>query len=97
MAACAADGLSVTGDDALLAIVTMFHANAWGLVYAALIAGADLVMPARFLHAEPLVRLLARERPTIAGAMQPTWQDPLPNPGAHPATDHPPLALPPSS
>jgi len=64
MAACAADGLRVTGDDAILAIVPMFHANAWGLVYAALMAGADLVMPERFLQAEPLVRLISSERPT---------------------------------
>ena len=54
MAACAADGLRVGCDDRILAIVPMFHANAWGLVYAALMAGADLLMPDRFLQAEPL-------------------------------------------
>jgi fatty-acyl-CoA synthase len=77
MAACAADGLSVTGDDAILAIVPMFHANAWGLVYAALMAGADLVMPERFLQAEPLVQLISSERPTIAGAVPTIWSDVL--------------------
>lgn len=77
MAACAADGLRVTGDDAILAIVPMFHANAWGLVYAALMAGADLVMPERFLQAEPLVRLISSERPTIAGAVPTIWSDVL--------------------
>jgi len=38
MAACAADGLRVSSDDRVLAIVPMFHANAWGLVYAAFLA-----------------------------------------------------------
>ena len=40
--------------DRLLAVVPMFHANAWGLPYAAMLTGASLVMPDRFLQAEPL-------------------------------------------
>ena len=32
----------------------MFHANAWGLPYGAALAGADLILPDRFLDAEPL-------------------------------------------
>ncbi len=87
MAACAADGLSVTGDDAILAIVPMFHANAWGLVYAALMAGADLVMPERFLQAEPLVRLISSERPTIAGAVPTIWSDVLNHLDSNPGHD----------
>ena len=55
----------------------MFHANAWGLVYAALMSGADLLMPERFLQAEPLVRLIDAERPTIAGAVPTIWNDVL--------------------
>jgi fatty-acyl-CoA synthase len=51
----------------------MFHANAWGLAYAALLAGADLIMPDRFLQPEPLVRLIEAERPTIAGAVPTIW------------------------
>jgi fatty-acyl-CoA synthase len=77
MAACAADGLRVSCDDSILAIVPMFHANAWGLVYAAFMAGADLLMPERFLQAEPLVKLIGSERPTIAGAVPTIWNDVL--------------------
>ncbi len=40
-------------------IVPMFHANAWGLPYAGWMVGADLVMPERFLQAEPLCRMIA--------------------------------------
>ena len=77
MAACAADGLCVTSEDRILAIVPMFHANAWGLIYAAFMAGADLLMPERFLQAEPLVRLIDAEKPTIAGAVPTIWSDVL--------------------
>ena len=31
--------------DRILLVVPQFHANAWGLAYAALLSGADLVMP----------------------------------------------------
>ena len=40
-----------TRDDRMLPIVPMFHANAWGLPYAAFMAGASLVMPDRLLQA----------------------------------------------
>jgi fatty-acyl-CoA synthase len=53
----------------------MFHANAWGLPYAAWLAGADFVMPARFLQAEPLAKLIEAERPTVAGAVPTIWSD----------------------
>ncbi len=47
----------------------MFHANAWGIPHAAALAGADLVMPDRFLQAEPLAKLIESERPTIMGCV----------------------------
>jgi fatty-acyl-CoA synthase len=31
----------------------MFHANAWGQPYAAVMAGADLLMPDMYLRANP--------------------------------------------
>ena len=44
--------------DRVLPIVPMFHANAWGLAYAALMSGASLCMPDRWLQAEPLCRFM---------------------------------------
>ena len=61
--------------DRVLLIVPMFHANAWGLPYAAWQVGADLVLPGRFLQAAPLARLIASEKPTIAGAVPTIWND----------------------
>ena len=74
-------------DDRILAIVPMFHANAWGLVYAALMAGADLLMPDRFLQAEPLVRLIDAQKPTVAGAVPTIWNDVLNFVEANPSYD----------
>jgi fatty-acyl-CoA synthase len=63
--------------DQALMIVPMFHANAWGMPYAAYMAGADLLMPGRFLAAEKLVALMAEERPTFAAAVPTIWNDVL--------------------
>jgi fatty-acyl-CoA synthase len=61
----------------VLPVVPMFHANAWGLPYAAIMAGADLLMPDRFLQAEPLVKAIESERPTVSGAVPTIWGDVL--------------------
>lgn len=70
-----AAGLSF--EDRVLPIVPMFHANAWGLAYSALMAGASLCMPDRWLQAEPLVRFIRESRPTVSGAVPTVWNDVL--------------------
>lgn len=72
---CMADSLAVSARDRILPVVPMFHANAWGLAHAAALAGADLVMPGRFLQAEPLARLIEEEKVTLAGAVPTIWLD----------------------
>ena len=62
MAVAMGDAIGLTPYDRILPIVPMFHANAWGLPYAALMVGAALVMPDRFLQAEPLRRMIADEQ-----------------------------------
>ena len=69
--------VGLTWTDRVLPIVPMFHANAWGLAYAALMTGASLVMPDRWLQAEPLCRFMRDERPTISGAVPTVWNDVL--------------------
>jgi fatty-acyl-CoA synthase len=73
MGVCLGNTLGVCERDRVLPVVPMFHANAWGLPYAAVLSGADLVMPDRFLQPEPLVRLIEAERPTLAGAVPTIW------------------------
>ncbi len=77
MATCTANGIGVGASDSLLPIVPMFHANAWGLPYAALMAGADLVLPDRHLDARSLIGMVENLRPTVAGAVPTIWNDVL--------------------
>src|SRR5215469_1511384 len=84
LAACSASTFGLTERDRILLIVPMFHANAWGLPYAGWLAGADLIMPDRFLQAEPLCRLIAAERPTFSGAVPTIWNDILHYSDSHP-------------
>jgi len=71
--------------DRLLAVVPMFHANAWGLPYAALMVGASLVMPDRFLQAEPLATMIAAEKVTNGAAVPTIWTDLLRHLDEHPS------------
>jgi fatty-acyl-CoA synthase len=77
MGACLGSTFGLSERDRVLPVVPMFHAMAWGLAYAALMSGAGLVMPDRFLQAAPLVRLIEAERPTVAGAVPTIWSDVL--------------------
>ena len=70
-----ADNLALSRRDRALVIVPMFHVNAWGIPYAAAMAGADLLMPDRFLQAEPLARAIVSERPTVAGCVPTIFAD----------------------
>src|SRR5258708_12399732 len=40
------DGNGLSRNDRVLAVVPMFHANAWGLPYGAALAGSSLILPA---------------------------------------------------
>ena len=53
--------------DTVLPVVPMFHANAWGMPFAAMMVGAKLVMPGPHLDPASLVDLFQRERVTITG------------------------------
>jgi fatty-acyl-CoA synthase len=75
MAVCTGNAFALSAADRVLPVVPMFHANAWGLPYAALMAGASLVMPDRFLQAEHLARIIEDERPTLSGAVPTIWND----------------------
>jgi fatty-acyl-CoA synthase len=68
-------GVPYTWNDRVLPIVPMFHAMAWGAPYSAWMAGADILMPNRYLQAEPLARYIAEERPTTTCAVPTIWSD----------------------
>jgi len=77
LAVSTGNGAGLDFHDRVLPIVPMFHANAWGLAYAAVMTGASLCMPDRWLQAEPLVRFIQESRPTVSGAVPTVWNDVL--------------------
>jgi len=81
---CATNGMALSDADKTLAIVPMFHAMSWGLPHAALMTGASMVMPDRFLQPEPIAQILATLKPTFAAAVPTIWQGLLQYLDAHP-------------
>jgi fatty-acyl-CoA synthase len=73
MGACLPNAFAISERDRVLPVVPMFHANAWGLAYAALLSGADLILPDQYLQPAALVRLIAAERVTLAGGVPTIW------------------------
>jgi fatty-acyl-CoA synthase len=68
----------VRESDRLLPVVPMFHANAWGLPYAAFMAGASLVMPGPDLSPAGLLQLMQDEKVTLAAGVPTIWMGMVP-------------------
>jgi fatty-acyl-CoA synthase len=83
----AKDGTGISRADRILAVVPMFHVNAWGLPYGAALAGADLILPDRHLQPEPLAALIANERPTLMGCVPTIFAGLLAYADEHPEVD----------
>src|SRR5690242_2677859 len=60
-------------DDTVLAIVPMFHVNAWGLPFTCAMLGARQVLPGLRLDARSLLELMTSENVTIAGGVPTIW------------------------
>jgi fatty-acyl-CoA synthase len=74
MAVCSANALAISERDRVLPFVPQFHANAWGLPYAALMNGADLVMPDRFMTPSAICELIGAEKVTVGAGVPTIWQ-----------------------
>ena len=70
---CMADTAAISEHDTVLPVVPMFHANAWGLPYAAICVGSKLVFPGPHLDPTNLLDLMATEKVTIAGGVPTIW------------------------
>ncbi|MBI5515792.1 MAG: long-chain fatty acid--CoA ligase [Deltaproteobacteria bacterium] len=73
MALCMRDCVGVSEEDTVLPVVPMFHASAWGMPYAAVLAGAKLVFPGPHLDPTSLLDLMAGERATLAAGVPTIW------------------------
>jgi fatty-acyl-CoA synthase len=68
-----ADATGLTRDDIVLLAVPMFHANGWGMPFAAPAVGARVVLPGRHTDGASLTRLMREERVTFAVGVQTVW------------------------
>ena len=75
LAVLGADAVGLRSVDRALVVVPMFHVNAWGIPHAAALASATLVMPGRFVQAEPIARLIAAERCSVMVAVPTIYLD----------------------
>ena len=78
-----ADSVGLVEDDVVLPIVPMFHANAWGIPYAAIFSGADLVLPGSEPRPELLVELLLAYEVSVTACVATVWRDMLPHARGH--------------
>jgi fatty-acyl-CoA synthase len=63
------DSFSISGSDTILPAMSMFHANAWGMPYAAVMNGSKLVLPGPNLGPELILDLLSTESVILTGAV----------------------------
>jgi fatty-acyl-CoA synthase len=73
MAICMADVMGLAQKDVVLPVVPMFHANAWGLPFACMCAGAKTIFPGPHLDAKSILELMSTERVTMAGGVPTIW------------------------
>ncbi len=69
----AADAVGASVRDSILLVVPMFHANAWGLPFAAAGVGAKLVLPGMKMDGENLLALMLDEGATFAAGIPTVW------------------------
>ena len=68
-----ADVAGLTGADTVLAVVPMFHANAWGLPFSVPAVGGKLVLPGRHADGKSLAQLIRDEGVTVAVGVPTVW------------------------
>ncbi|MEP6954683.1 MAG: long-chain fatty acid--CoA ligase [Solirubrobacteraceae bacterium] len=69
-----ADSLGVRERDSVMAVVPMFHANAWGLPYAATFAGARQVFPGPRMTPADIAQTIVEHGVTFTAGVPTIWQ-----------------------
>ena len=68
------DAMGLSARDCILPVVPMFHVNAWGIPYAAVITGTKLVLPGpKMADGEVLSSLMNGEGVTISAGVPTIW------------------------
>lgn len=73
-AAVSPDVMALSSNDCVLPVVPLFHANAWGIPYSALMVGSKLVFPGpKMGDGETLYQLLEQESVSVALGVPTVW------------------------
>jgi acyl-CoA synthetase (AMP-forming)/AMP-acid ligase II len=64
---------SIDNETSLLPIVPMFHANAWGLVYASAMTGAKLILPGPHLDGKSVCQMVNKYEVDLTAAVPTVW------------------------
>src|SRR5262245_45130814 len=72
-AVCMPDAFNLSASEVVLPVVPMFHVNAWGIPYAAPMAGAKLVLPGPNLDGASLLELFDNEKVTLTAGVPTVW------------------------
>ena len=70
---CLGDSFAISHNEVVMAVSSMFHANAWGIPYTSTMVGAKVVLPGPHLDAESVLNWIERERVTIACGVPTVW------------------------
>ncbi|WP_292682901.1 AMP-binding protein [Novosphingobium sp.] len=89
MSACSADSMAMAARDNALLVTPLFHVNAWGVPFAAAMAGAKLVLPGSQLDPASILSLLDSERITFSLGVPTVWLGFAAHHDALPAAERP--------
>lgn len=73
MALGLADSAAISEKDIALLVVPMFHANAWGMPFAAVWFGTSLVLPGPYFTPKLIAELIENEKVTITAGVPTIW------------------------
>jgi fatty-acyl-CoA synthase len=73
MATALAGSFAISSADTVLAVIPMFHANAWGLPFTAALTGAAIVFPGMHLDPTSLLELCHQERVSFSAGVPTVW------------------------
>lgn len=68
-----ADGGAICEKDTAMPVVPMFHVNAWGIPFAAVWFGSNIVLPGPYFTPKILAELIEKEKVTIAAGVPTIW------------------------
>ena len=77
LGAMLADTVAVSERDVVMPVVPMFHANAWGLAHAGVMAGSAFAFPGPQMNPAAIAKLIEDEKVTLAAGVPTIWMGAL--------------------